>query len=171
MKWTHVEQSKSIEIVDEGVVVQCSRVRDHHSSAEAHMPVTTVLTVGLDFQLLRSRTLLLRSAGCIVVPACSVKEAIEEFRHGDFDLVLLCHSIPMKDREGLTCLIRASGSLTPVVTVADNPGRKDYFADATLESRPEQLLPGILNVLTQAQRAMATRRESPPLSLLKRRSA
>jgi CheY-like chemotaxis protein len=135
------------------------------------MPVTTVLTVGLDFQLLQSRTLLLRSAGCIVGPACSVKEAVEQFRHGDFDIVLLCHSIPTKDREGFTYLIRASGSMTPVVTVADGPGQKDYFADATIENRPEQLLPGILNVLTQAQRAIAKRRGSPALSLVERRSA
>jgi hypothetical protein len=72
-----------------------------------------------------------------------------------FDLVILCHSIPARDRDRLTCLIRASGSLTPVISVAcvaqDSSG-SDAFASATVESQPVKLLAGIKDVLAQTRR-------------------
>ncbi len=121
------------------------------------MPVMTILSVGLDFQLLPSRSLVLSTAGCIVVSASSLTEAIGQFQQGDFDLVLLCHSIPAKDQERLTCLIRASGSLTPVVTMADSLGQQDYFADAILDNDPDQFLAGVISVVAEARRSAKAR--------------
>jgi len=80
------------------------------------MRTNVVLAVGFDLSLMRTRTLVLQSAGYIVESASSLKEAVDRFQAGDFDLVLLCHSIPMKDRDHLTCLIRATGALTPGTT-------------------------------------------------------
>ncbi|MGA9717977.1 MAG: hypothetical protein WBQ79_06825 [Acidobacteriaceae bacterium] len=113
------------------------------------MPIALLLSVGCDSQLLDSRQLLLQSAGYVVVSARSVKEAVDYFLAGDFDLVLLCHSLPETERDGITCLIRASGSLTPVVTIATYEGQQDVFTSATIESEPEQLLAGIRDVLTR----------------------
>lgn len=87
--------------------------------------------------------MLLQSAGYAVVTARSAKEAIDRFLAGDFDLVLLCHSLPEKERDGLACLIRASGSLTPVITITSFGGHSDAFASATYECEPERLLAGI----------------------------
>lgn len=106
--------------------------------------LTLILAVGQDSALLDSRSSVLRAAGYMVDSVLSIRQAIDHFRAGDFDLVALCHSIPSQDRDRLTCLIRASGSSTPVVTIAAMPGQSpDAFADATIESHPNKLIPGI----------------------------
>jgi CheY-like chemotaxis protein len=83
----------------------------------------------------------------------SSREAIEDFRAGDFDLVLLGHSVPMEDKEKLTSLIRASGSRTPVVCVAKSPGDCNPFADATLNGDEGALLKGMRAALAKAAKA------------------
>jgi CheY-like chemotaxis protein len=119
------------------------------------MPFTLVLSVGLDSLVLATRSLFLQSEGYIVVSALSVKEAVGSFRNGDFDLVLLDNSLPTKDRDRLTCLIRLSGSRIPVVSVAPGYSHDDSFADATLESDPNKLLIGIRCVLLKAAKMSA----------------
>lgn len=84
----------------------------------------------------------------MVVSALSLAEAVHMFQIGGFDLVLLCHSLTIKDKERLTCLIRASGSSIPVLSVSENRGKRDRFANATLDDEsPEQLLAGIHRAL------------------------
>jgi CheY-like chemotaxis protein len=112
--------------------------------------LTLVLSVGLDSTLLDTHSELLRSAGYTIESAWSVKVAVDRFLTGDFDLVLLCHSIPPRDRDRLTCLIRASGSRTPVVSIAGSLDQVDIFANATLEAVPEILLRGIREILNKA---------------------
>jgi len=119
------------------------------------MRTAVVLAVGFDSSLMRTRSLVLQSAGYIVESASSLKEAVDRFRVGDFDLVLLCHSIPMKDRDHLTCLIRATGTLTPVVSIAQNHGECAEFVDATLEDGPNEFLAGIGEELGKAARRAA----------------
>ena len=119
------------------------------------MQIAVILAVGFDSSLMRTRRLVLQSAGYIVESASSLKEAAARFQAGDFDLVLLCHSIPIKDRDHLTCLIRATGSLTPVVSIAQNLGTCDAFVDATLEDGPNRFLDGIGEELGKAARRSA----------------
>ena len=123
--------------------------------AEVYMSLTIVLSVGFDPSLLMTRGLVLESAGYLVEPASSVTEALELFQSGDFDLLLLCHSVPRKDRDRLTSLIRASGSRTPIVSIAGNLGECDAFANATLEDGPNTLLAGIRDVLVKAEKTPA----------------
>jgi hypothetical protein len=47
-------------------------------------------------------------------------------------------------------MIRASGSLTPVVAIAKDTGHHDLFANATLEPDPRKFLTGLREVLTEA---------------------
>lgn len=115
------------------------------------MALTLVLSIGLDAELLSTRNLVLRSAGYTVVAALSLKEAIDRFQEGDFDLVLLCHSIPTKEKDRLTSWIRASGSRIPVVSVSASPGQRDPFMDATVESDPNSLLKGMREALNKAE--------------------
>jgi DNA-binding response OmpR family regulator len=119
------------------------------------MRTNVVLAVGFDLSLMRTRTLVLQSAGYIVESASSLKEAAARFQAGDFDLVLLCHTIPMKDRDHLTCLIRATGSLTPVVSITRNLGACDAFVNATLDDDPNKFLAGIEEELGKAARRSA----------------
>jgi CheY-like chemotaxis protein len=121
------------------------------------MQIAVILTVGFDLSLMRTRSLVLQSAGYIVESASSLKEAVDLFLAGDFDLVLLCNSIPTKDRDHLTCLIRATGSLTPVVSIARNLGECAAFVNATFEDGPNKFLAGIGEELSKATRRAANR--------------
>ena len=82
------------------------------------MSQTLVLSIGFDLALLDIRNQVLQSAGYIVVSAMSAEEAIHLFRDGDFDLVILCHSLPREHCERLTHFIRNSGSRIPVACVS-----------------------------------------------------
>jgi DNA-binding response OmpR family regulator len=57
--------------------------------------------------------MILQSPVYIVATAESMGEAFHLFLSGDFDLVVLCHTIPEKGRDGLTCMIRAPGFAHP----------------------------------------------------------
>ena len=107
------------------------------------MQIILVLAVGLDWHLLESQRAAWKSAGYFVISTASVKDAIDHFQNGDFDLLLLGHSIPAEARERLTFLIRATGAHVPVVCIADSPGPHDLFADATFERDSTDLLTGI----------------------------
>jgi hypothetical protein len=88
-----------------------------------------------------------RSARYIFVAASSINEAINHFKIGDFDLVLLGPSIPVDASKRLTFLIRATGSQVPVVCIGSSSGQDDSFADATFEQDSNQLLSGIGELL------------------------
>jgi len=83
------------------------------------MPLTVVLAVGLDPSLPTAQNAVWKSAGYIVISVGTIKEAIDHFKAGDFDLVLLGNSISLENKERLTFLIRSSGSRTPVVCIAN----------------------------------------------------
>lgn len=119
------------------------------------MTLGLVLAIGFDLSLMTIRSLVLRSAGYAVVEASSLKEAVDHFQSGDFDLVLLCHSVPAGDRERLTSLIRASGSSIPIVSIARSLGECDAFANATLEDGPNKFLAGIGDALSKVARPPA----------------
>jgi DNA-binding response OmpR family regulator len=129
------------------------------------MPLTLVLSVGLDVSLLETRNMMLQSAGYTVESALSVRAAAHRFLAGDFDLVMLCHSILAKERDRITCLIRATGSRTPVVFISGVAGQCDAFATATLEDGPDKFVLGVSEVLLRAARAWSgVRRDRQDLS-------
>src|SRR5258705_7523898 len=97
------------------------------------MPLTIVLSVGFDPSLLRPRTLVLQSAGYLVESASSLKEAVDRFQSGDFDLVLLFHSVPRKDRYRLTSVLRSSGSRIPIISIVGTLGECNSLSSATLD--------------------------------------
>ncbi len=111
------------------------------------MPLTPVLAVGADSSLLASQRPDWQSSGYLVTSAGSIREAIVQLKEGDFDLVLLFHSIPPESRERLTFLIRSSGMRVPVVCVVDSSSGHDSFADATIRNEPDNLLRGIGELL------------------------
>lgn len=113
------------------------------------MPHALVLAVGHDPVLLETRSQVLQAAGYTVVPELSLKKAVAKFRGGDFDLVLLCHSIPTQDRERLTRLLREHTSRTPIVSVSCSVNGLDSFADATIGTDPRELLVGLRELLVE----------------------
>lgn len=128
------------------------------------MQPARVLSVSYDPHLLESRSAILRTAGYAVVPALSIKEAIDCFKAGGFGLVLLGHSIPAQDRSRLACLVRASDSPAPIVFVtAQSHPAPDPLADATIESSPSKLLGGIKDAWSKRGN-MPRETISPPLN-------
>ena len=122
------------------------------------MALTLVLSVGLDPKLLNTRNLVLQSAGYSVVRAYSLEAAVGCFQTLDFDLVLLCQSIPAEEKNRLTSWIRASGSRIPVVSVSDRlrqddaATHDDASTGVTVGSDPDALLWGIREVLINAEK-------------------
>ncbi|MGA3045935.1 MAG: hypothetical protein ABSD67_04895 [Terracidiphilus sp.] len=116
------------------------------------MPTTVVLAVGLASEHFAAQTLLLRSAGLVIVPVWSIREAIDHFKTGDFDLVLLGHSLAAESKERLASLIHRSGSRTPVISIGSSSGDSDAFADATLVNEPANLQAGIADFLARQSR-------------------
>ena len=117
------------------------------------MPLTPVLAVGVDPSLLATQMPVWQSAGYLVTSAESIREAIVQLKDGDFDLVLLFHSIPPESRERLTFLIRSSGMRVPVVCVADSSSGYDSFADATIRNEPDNLLRDIGELLASRMKS------------------
>jgi DNA-binding response OmpR family regulator len=111
------------------------------------VPAKLILTVGLDTSLLSARNVILQSAGYTTVSAFSIQDAASSFLSGDFDLVVLDDSLPAKDSDRLTSLIRASGSRIPVIAVASQDSPLKSFADTTVEADPIKFRVGVRKVL------------------------
>jgi DNA-binding NtrC family response regulator len=125
------------------------------------MPLTVILAVGLDSSLLAGQNSVWKSAGYFVTSTGSINDAINHLRDGDFDVVLLGHSIPADSRERLTYLLRASGSRTPVVCVTDSANHRDSFADATIRNEPTSLLQCIGELMAERAKTPSPRRAMP----------
>jgi len=122
------------------------------------MSFTVILALGLDSSLVAGQRSAWQSAGYLVTPVKSIREAIAHLREGDFDRVLLGHSIPTDNLERFTLLIRASGSRTPVVSITDSSTECDCFADATIRNNPANLLKSIRELMAERTRAPAPSR-------------
>jgi hypothetical protein len=121
------------------------------------MSLKVVLAIGVDSSLLDIQSSAWKTSGYIVTFAWSIKEAITHFRYGDFDLVLLGHSLPAESRERLTFLIRASGSQVPVACIAESSRGCDGFADSILNGGPTQILEEIEALMAGRARTASSR--------------
>jgi CheY-like chemotaxis protein len=124
---------------------------------EPIMSLKVVLAIGVDPSLLEIQSSALRSSGYIVTFAWSIKEAIIHFKCGDFDLVLLGHSLSAESRERLTFLIRASGSQVPVACILDSSSDCDWFADATFKVDRSHILEEIEGLMAGQARTSTSR--------------
>jgi hypothetical protein len=127
------------------------------------MSFTVILALGVD-SLVAGQRSAWQSAGYFVTPIKSINEAIVHLREGDFDLVLLGHSIPTDSRERFAFLIRASGSRTPLVSITDSPKGYDSFADATIGNEPANLLKSIRKFMAERARASTPSRDMPAIA-------
>ncbi|MGH9343455.1 MAG: response regulator [Terriglobia bacterium] len=120
------------------------------------MPIALILSVGEDPDLLESRSSVLRGAGHVVRHALSIQEAMGRFQDGDFDLVLVCHSLPAQDRVRLIRSIRASSSLTPIIFTAAMDGQvPDLPVNAIVDGAPRKLLACIDEILRKETKFQA----------------
>src|SRR6185437_13636343 len=79
-----------------------------------------LLSAGRDPDLLKARNAALQGQGYRVAAAVESCEIVDKLLNRDFDLVLLCHTIPDKDRSRLARIIGSYSPSTPVVLISDN---------------------------------------------------
>ena len=105
------------------------------------MALVHILAVGWDPIVLSSRCSVLRYAGYIVRWASSIDETVEGLSETDFELVLLCHSIPVQDRDRVIEIIRSANPQIPIYSVASASSDSGAgLVDGIISSRPEDLL-------------------------------
>lgn len=75
-----------------------------------------ILSISYDRALLQTRSMLLEEAGFEVVSASSFRQAFELCRAGEFDLLIIGHSIPPRDKASLIASAR-HGSKAPVLSI------------------------------------------------------
>jgi DNA-binding response OmpR family regulator len=114
------------------------------------MPRNAILSAGRDRPLLYTRNRVLEEAGYSVTPATTSAETVERFFTGDFDIVVLCHSIPIEERERIAMLVHNHSPSTPVIVLADMASRRYNFGDLTVESDAGSLLESLPLALKMA---------------------
>jgi hypothetical protein len=122
---------------------------------EVFVPLSIVLAVGLDPSLLSTQRSTWKSEGYIVRLAASTRDAFGLFRAGDFDMVLLGNFMFAEDRDRLALLIRAFGSLVPVIYIESSSDNRAALADATFGSEPSELLMGMRKLSAKKARMQA----------------
>jgi DNA-binding response OmpR family regulator len=112
--------------------------------------MTMILSVGNDPSLLRTRNEILFSSGYSVVLAYSEAEAINNFLNGDFDLVILCHSIPHQEKRLIVASMRHHSPYTPIMLLASGMADACDFGDRNVDASPESLLAAIPEMLRRS---------------------
>ena len=91
-----------------------------------------ILSISYNEPLLRTREMLLVREGYLVTSALGFTESVEHCRNGRFDLFILGHSIPDKDKRELISIFRRNCK-APVLALGrqgeDLPDGADEHAD------------------------------------------
>jgi|SRR5581483_4432267 len=109
--------------------------------------VARILSVSYDPALLCTRELLLQSRGYEVVSAEGFAEAIE-LCEGHFDLIVMGHSIPQKDKRAIISELRKQSCTAPVVSLLR--GGESRIPEATHgvdPGNPREMLEAIEDIL------------------------
>jgi Response regulator containing CheY-like receiver, AAA-type ATPase, and DNA-binding domains len=101
---------------------------------------SSILAVGNDPALLKTRALVLRAAGYHVVESANCEHALEIGTSDHIDAVVLCHSLRLNEAKHLMHGLRTARRLLPIVCVLEN-----HFSDVPTgclmtTNEPEELL-------------------------------
>lgn len=111
-----------------------------------------LLSVGPVSELLTTRNAVLRQAGFLVETSFDLNEALALFLAEDFDVAVVCHSVPARDKERFVRLLKEHKPLTPVAVMSD--GHHAGCGDEEIHNLdgPEELLQRISELIASAQR-------------------
>ena len=99
-----------------------------------------ILSAGRDADLLKRRNHALAAQGYSVAAASNPVEIVEKLLNGDFDLVLLCHTIPEEDRLRVARIVASHTPSTPVVTVSDEGDNGSAVGTRIVQCRPDRIM-------------------------------
>jgi len=112
-----------------------------------------ILSAGRDTSLLNQRSAILRQAGYEVVIAGNSPDLVNRLFNGDFDLVLLCASIPEEERRRLIAIATRHTPCTPVVVLQGEVGTMNASGCDRIDTPVDDLLKAIGAALSQPQEA------------------
>lgn len=90
-----------------------------------------ILSISYDEPLLRTREWILKSEGFSVISACGFAEGENQARRGGFDLAIVGHSIPQRDKVALITEFKKH-SRAPVLSLARHGDRPLPEADHSI---------------------------------------
>ena len=103
------------------------------------MHACRLLSLGYDPILMPVRSMLLHQAGYEVVEARSLGEALKRIKTGNFDLLLICHSVDEDERDLMIEASRLSLPPVPVLCLTTTPEYSDLNCSAACSTAPEFL--------------------------------
>jgi DNA-binding NtrC family response regulator len=110
-------------------------------------PKARILSVSYDEVLLRTRLMLLQREGYEVVSTFGFTESLKQCTKGDFDLLILGHSIPASDKQELVSNFKENCK-GPIVSLRRQLGEASITgADVTIDPEPELLLRTVSEML------------------------
>jgi DNA-binding response OmpR family regulator len=109
-----------------------------------------LLSISVDRALLMQRHLMLQEIGYDVASAADMPELIIALSQGPFDLVILGHSLPPKEKLRIFHLIRANSERTPIVELYVNSPDLDTGHSLHSQASPEQLVETVRNALGES---------------------
>lgn len=108
-----------------------------------------ILSLSYDSTLARTREMILSAAGFQVATYTDGEQAVQACRRHSFDLIVIGHSIPLKERREMLTRVRALCQ-TPVLALLRHGEAPltgaDYVFDAS--QSPVQLLETVKNILS-----------------------
>lgn len=131
------------------------------------VPMLTVFQAGEDRMLLETRRRVLESIGLTVVTAHGGAETLQRIAQLQFDLAILCHSLPVHQRLQIAATLRKANPTSPILLVGRGPagqkidGHSDI--DAVVDPDPERLTETLRRLLHLKQQTNPApeRRVSP----------
>lgn len=108
-----------------------------------------ILSVSYDPALLRTREMLLESRGFHVTSAEGFVEAMDKCRSEEYDLLIIGHSIPHKDKQAMMLEMKAHCPVPVVALLRTNEPSLEGAADADPHN-PAELISIIQRLLSTA---------------------
>jgi CheY-like chemotaxis protein len=105
-----------------------------------------VLSAGTDSVLLTTRNEILIRLGCTVAAARNGAELVNCIFNGDFDLFVLCHSIPFTKQSKALQFLKENRPLTPVLVVLTVVTDALPTPGMIVESHPKALAEAVLQL-------------------------
>jgi|SRR5579871_495923 len=113
-----------------------------------------ILSVSYDESLLKTRQLILEQSGYSVVSALGFTDAMKQCREGlDFDLFVLGHSIPLRDKQALVEAFRVNSRA--VVVALKRAGEDLASTGADFQADPSDPA-GMLQLISNIIQARAS---------------
>jgi DNA-binding response OmpR family regulator len=113
-----------------------------------------ILSVSYDEMLLKTRADLLEHEGYEVVSVQGFIASLEECKHDGFDLFILGHSIPHKEKQELIRAFRRSCS-APIVSLLRNCDDSVDEADLQVEPDPRKVLDAVAAIVRKQRGVVA----------------